>query len=126
MKTNIILKNQDFRNCYLMWLFIDRYTSIGYDVSTKEKKLEVTDSYKDQLLNLVMMTYVSNQAYNPNRDLSYDDEDFKEKVINDRKEERLNTSHDCVYLDITHEPAQHIQERLRGDAFFLSHRQEAF
>jgi len=81
MKTNIILKNQDFRNCYLMWLFIDRYTSIGYDVSTKEKKLEVTDSYKDQLLNLVMMTYVSNQAYNPNRDLSYDDEDFKEKIL---------------------------------------------
>ncbi len=27
------------------------------------------------------------------------------------EEERLNTSHDCVYLDITHEPAQHIQER---------------
>ena len=81
MKTNIILKNQDFRNCYLMWLFIDRYTSIGYDVSTKEKKLEVTDSYKDQLLNFVMMTYVSNQAYNPNRDLSYDDEDFKEKIL---------------------------------------------
>ena len=81
MKTNIILKNQDFRNCYLMWLFIDRYTSIGYDVATKEKKLEVTDSYKDQLLNLVMMTYVANQAYNPNRDLSYDDQDFKEKIL---------------------------------------------
>ena len=81
MKTNIILKNQDFRNCYLMWLFIDRYTSLGYDVSTKEKKLEVNDSYKDQLLNLVMMTYVSNQAYNPNRELSYDDEEFKEKIL---------------------------------------------
>ncbi len=27
------------------------------------------------------------------------------------EEERLKTSHDCVYLDITHEPAQHTKER---------------
>lgn len=81
MKTNIILKNPDFRNCYLLWLFIDRYTSLGYDVSAKEKQLPVEESYQEQLLNLIMITYVTNQANDPKRTTSYDDEDFKERIL---------------------------------------------
>ena len=81
MKTNIILRNPDFRNCYLLWLFMDRYTSLGYDVSAREKQLTVEEQYRDQLLNLAMITYISNQANNPKHDFEFDEDGFKEKIL---------------------------------------------
>lgn len=81
MKTNIILKDPDYRNCYLLWLFIDRYTSLGYDVNVKEKEIVVSEGYQEQLINLIMIAYVANQANDPNRDVSYDDDDFKERIL---------------------------------------------
>ena len=44
--------------------------------------------------------------YHPLKDLA--PRDIVARAI---EEERLKTSHDCVYLDITHEPAEHIKER---------------
>ncbi len=44
--------------------------------------------------------------YHPLKDLA--PRDIVARAI---EEERLKTSHDCVYLDITHEPAEHTKER---------------
>ena len=44
--------------------------------------------------------------YHPLKDLA--PRDIVARAI---EEERLKTSHDCVYLDITHEPVEHIKER---------------
>lgn len=46
------------------------------------------------------------QKYHPLKDLA--PRDIVARAI---EEERLKTSHECAYLDITHEPAQHTQER---------------
>ncbi|MBR3603377.1 MAG: FAD-binding protein [Elusimicrobiaceae bacterium] len=44
--------------------------------------------------------------YHPLKDLA--PRDVVSRAI---EEERLKTSHDCAYLDITHEPAEHIKQR---------------
>lgn len=57
MKTNIILKSPDFRNAYNLWLFLDKYNTLGYDVEVKEKNLQFDDSFLDEIENLVLINY---------------------------------------------------------------------
>ncbi len=42
MKTNILLHNADFKIAYALWLYLDRYDGLGYDVSIKERSHEYT------------------------------------------------------------------------------------
>ncbi len=63
MKTNIILRNPDFKNCYMLWLFIDRYTSLGYDVEQKEQNIPVEIQYQRRLLSTVMLVYMFNRQH---------------------------------------------------------------
>ena len=57
MKTNIILKNSDFKNAYTLWLFLDRYTSIGFDVDVQEKNLNIDKSFLKEIYQLGLLTY---------------------------------------------------------------------
>ena len=59
MKTNVILKNPDFRNAYTLWLFLDRYTTLGYDVQHGEKDLELDRGYRKYIDELVMVNYAT-------------------------------------------------------------------
>jgi DNA repair protein SbcC/Rad50 len=42
-KTNIILKNPEFKICYNTWVFLDRYNQLAFDVNVREKKNKYTD-----------------------------------------------------------------------------------
>lgn len=57
MKTNMILKNVDFNNAYMLWLFIDRYSSLGYDVNIKERPIRLSKAFGDDLHRLSIFTY---------------------------------------------------------------------
>lgn len=59
MKTNIILKNPEFKNAYLLWLFLDRYNTLGYDVDVKEKDLTFDPKFQKDLERLVMLSYTT-------------------------------------------------------------------
>ncbi|UKI51078.1 MAG: hypothetical protein L6U99_07090 [Clostridium sp.] len=37
MKTNIILHNADFKMAYSLWLYMDRYDTLGFSVNVKER-----------------------------------------------------------------------------------------
>ena len=41
MQTNIIMKNPDFKNCYMLWLFLDKYNKLAYDLIVKEKNKKI-------------------------------------------------------------------------------------
>ncbi|HKM29502.1 MAG TPA: hypothetical protein VJZ51_01930 [Bacilli bacterium] len=62
MKTNVILKNRDFRNCYTLWLFIDKYSNLFYDVKIKEKAIGVEENFTSSVSRLALMTYVLVQS----------------------------------------------------------------
>ena len=45
MKTSILLKNIDYNNCYSLWLYLDRYNLLHFDVDVKEKNLTLDRYY---------------------------------------------------------------------------------
>lgn len=45
MKTSIILKNIDYNNCYNLWLYLDRYNMLNFDVNIKEQNLTLDRYY---------------------------------------------------------------------------------
>lgn len=57
MKTNIILKNPDFRNAYDLWLFLDRYNALVYDIDVQEKDMPIDADYIADLNQLALFTY---------------------------------------------------------------------
>ncbi len=48
-KTNLLMKNVDYNNCYKLWLFISSYTYLGYSVAVQDKNLPVDGDYYDDL-----------------------------------------------------------------------------
>lgn len=48
-KTNLLMKNVDYNNCYKLWLFVSSYTYLGYSVDVKDKNLPVDGDYFDDL-----------------------------------------------------------------------------
>lgn len=45
MKTSIILKNVDYNNCYNLWLYLDKYNMLNFDVDVKEQNLTLDRYY---------------------------------------------------------------------------------
>ena len=95
MKTNVILKNPDFRNAYTLWLFLDKYTTLGYDVQIGEKDLELDSSYRKYVDELVMVNYATILANQIKRDKKYNQVEYQNKL---RK--RKKTLHTSIEEDI--------------------------
>ena len=59
MKTQIILKNPDFRNAYLLWIYLDRVHTLEYTLEseTKTKKIsfEYTKLLNDKISELLLV-----------------------------------------------------------------------
>ena len=72
MKTNIITKNPEFRNAYNLWIFLDKYSILGYDVTIKEKDLEFDDGFLDEVNRLFAMNYAIVLGNQINRKEKYD------------------------------------------------------
>lgn len=59
MKTNVILKNADFRNAYALWLFLDRYNSLGYDIEVRERPVRLGSEFKSNLDRISAFSYAA-------------------------------------------------------------------
>ena len=94
MKTNVILKNPDFRNAYTLWLFLDHYTTLGYDVQYGEKDLELDADYRKYVNELVMVNYATILANQLKREKKYSEIDYKEKLRKRKKTLKGNIQED--------------------------------
>jgi exonuclease SbcC len=81
MKTNIITHNIHFKNCYLLWQFIERYTSLGFDVQNKEQPMPVESFYQVKLLDTAMLFYLFNEQHDSKLEGAFDDEIAREKLL---------------------------------------------
>jgi len=59
MKTNIIMKNPDFRQCYYLWVLMDQVDRIGYDVDVFERDVEFDEKYLEEIENMLMVIYAT-------------------------------------------------------------------
>ena len=49
MKTQIILKNTNYRNCYLLWQYLDQYNSLGFELIRDVKQKRYNETYRKHL-----------------------------------------------------------------------------
>jgi hypothetical protein len=49
MKTQIILKNTNYRNCYLLWQYLDQYNSLGFELIRDVKQKRFNETYRKHL-----------------------------------------------------------------------------
>ena len=94
MKTNVILKNPDFKNAYKLWLFMDKYNTLGYDVDIKEKDLEFDSKFKEYLDELVLINYCTILSNQIRRERKYNETEYKEYVR--KRKKILHRSMDIV------------------------------
>lgn len=59
MKTNVILKNPDFRICYDLWVMMDAIDQIGFDVDVYERDVQFDDKYLDQVYTSLLVLYAT-------------------------------------------------------------------
>jgi hypothetical protein len=59
MKTNIILKNLEFSQCYDLWLFLDTVDRVGYEVDVLERNIDFDEEYIKQIENTMMVLYAT-------------------------------------------------------------------
>jgi len=58
-KTNIIMKDPNYRKCYELWLFLDSYGTLEYKVETSAADNLFDDIYLDGLHNLTLLSYAT-------------------------------------------------------------------
>ena len=59
MKTNVILKNPDFKNAYALWLYLDRYNALDFDVDVRERPVKLSAEFKKNLDRISALSYAA-------------------------------------------------------------------
>ncbi len=57
-RTNVITKDPNFKMCLDLWIFIESYTDVGYEINVVEKNEPVNESYIDELNRLMVFNYM--------------------------------------------------------------------
>ncbi len=120
MKTNIILKNPDFRNAYNLWLFLDHCDSIFYDIDVEERDLDVAPAYMYNLNQIALITYAL-VLYNQN--LSKKNYDASNLIKYERKATKLVKTH---AKDVVENPSAIVIEDNTINEYYLEQNKRVF
>lgn len=58
LKTQILQKNVDYKNCYQLWVYLDQNTSLSFDLNVEEKNLSLDKKYLRHMYQQVLSTFV--------------------------------------------------------------------
>lgn len=120
MKTNIILKNPDFRNAYNLWLFLDHCDSIFYDIDVEERDLDVAPAYMYNLNQIALITYAL-VLYNQN--LSKKNYDASNLIKYERKATKFVKTH---AKDVVENPSAIVIEDNTINEYYLEQNKRVF
>ena len=56
-RTNQIIKNPEYRKCYDLWQFLERYDDVGYQIDVRETALDFDEDYLFQMYGNLALTY---------------------------------------------------------------------
>lgn len=57
-RTNLIMKDPDYRNCYKLWQFIESYEEIGYSIDIRNTNIEYDEDYLTNMYINLITNYV--------------------------------------------------------------------
>lgn len=58
-RTNLLTKNPDYKKCYQLWQFLERYDDVGYSINIKNSNIEFDQEYLIQMYVNLIGNYVS-------------------------------------------------------------------
>lgn len=56
-RTNLIMKDPNYRKCYQLWQFMERYDKVGYNIDVQQQSLAFDDEYMVQMYTNLINTY---------------------------------------------------------------------
>ena len=91
-RTNLIMKDPNYRKCYQLWQFMERYDKVGYNIEVKDSAMAFDDEYMVQMYtNLINNYTVFKSLISDDRNLtelaSQQREPVQPKFIKEIKEE---------------------------------------
>lgn len=70
-RTNLIMKDPNYRKCFQLWQFMERYDKVGYNIEVKDSALAFDDKYMVQMYtNLINNYAVFKSLISDDRNLS--------------------------------------------------------
>lgn len=95
-RTNLIMKDPNYRKCYQLWQFMERYDKVGYNIDVQQQSLAFDDEYMVQMYtNLINNYAVFKSLTDDGRNLqeleSVHPEPVAPKFIKEIKEEQVDS-----------------------------------
>ena len=95
-RTNLIMKDPNYRKCYQLWQFMERYDKVGYNIDVQQQSLAFDDEYMVQMYtNLINNYAVFKSLTDDERNLqeleSAHPEPVAPKFIKEIKEEQVDS-----------------------------------
>ncbi len=80
-KTNLIINDKDYSNCYKLFLFISGYAQLGYSVEVAEKQLSVDTDFFDDLTMLAMLSFLTLLKNQVAKTEDYEKKEYSDKTV---------------------------------------------
>ena len=95
-RTNLIMKDPNYRKCFQLWQFMERYDKVGYSIQVKDSALAFDDEYLAQMYtNLINNYAVFKSLVSDDRNLtelaSEQREPVVPKFVKEIKEEQVDS-----------------------------------
>jgi len=81
-KTNLMTKHPDFKKCYELWQFLDKYTDVGYSIEKRQFDADFEEEYLDELNTTVLYNYlIMKNSLASEHNKAIDIHNFKKKRV---------------------------------------------
>lgn len=79
-RTNLMIKHPDYRKCYELWQFLEKYNDAGFLVDTTKSNEEFNESYLEELNTMALFSYLSvKNSLHPENDKNIDPKTKKKR-----------------------------------------------
>jgi hypothetical protein len=119
-QTNIFQKNVDYKNCYQLYLFLDKFNRLKFDIDRKDAKLYFDRVYQKQLYQGILYSYSTILSNQKALDFHYKYLDINEyqKRFEQNKKKRID--------DIASELDPFILENSKINEYYLQQAKKLF
>jgi len=119
MKTQIILKNTNYRNCFLLWQYLDQYNSLGFELIKDVKQKRFNETYRKHLSQNALFAF-STMLFHEK--IPKNDQKLLTKSYKVRKAEELKLTADELKID----PRAYMIEDTKMNEYYLNKTKQLF
>ncbi|MFA7588927.1 MAG: DUF2357 domain-containing protein [Acholeplasmataceae bacterium] len=120
IQTSIILKNVNYRNCYMLWLFLDKYNTLAFELDVSEKNLTFDQYYLKNVYQTALITFSNVYA---NQKILEDHYQYLDKQDYKKKTPKFIKKH---LSDIMEQPDPYEIEDVELNQFYLDQNKKVF